>query len=334
MFFTREKENHRLVIGGATMGTSFSVQVVVDPNFSPGEIRSLREKLSADIEQIIDGVVQRMSFRSPDSEISRFNRFRGAGWFPVTRDTARVVSCALKISGLSGGSFDITMEPLVTLWGFGPGSETGRIPTDREIAEASERVGYRNLRVRRFPPMLKKRNPRVTCDFSAIAKGFAVDRIAEYLDAARYRRYLVEIGGEIRSRGKNHVHQAWSVGIETPDSDGKALQRVVRLNGNSIATSGDTHIYFEKDGVRYGHSIHPATGRPLAPDLASVTVIHPRCMVADALATAIIVLGSEKGHEFALASKLAALLIVRSPRGLAEKMTPRFIRYLAEPAHA
>lgn len=330
MFFFRGIENPRLVIGGAAMGTSFSVQVVLRRKISPIQYRARQEKLSRDIGRIIDGIVKKMSCHSPTSEISRFNRFQGGEWFSVSRDTARVVSCALKISELSGGVFDITLEPLVTLWGFGPNGKTGRIPTDREIAEALERVGYQNLRVRLFPPMLRKGNPRVTCDLSAIAKGFAVDRIAKYLDAAGYRNYLVEIGGEIRSRGQNHAHRAWSVGIETPDSDGMALLRTVRLKNNSIATSGDTHIYFVKEGIRYGHAIHPATGRPLARDLASVTVIHSSCMQADALATAIIVLGPEKGYEFALKWKLAALLIVRNPGGLTEKMTPRFSRHLAE----
>lgn len=155
----------RLFISGTAMGTSFSVQVVLNPNFSAREVGFLRERLSLKIGRIIEGVVNKMSFHSPDSEISRFNRFRGKEWFPVSRDTARVVSCALKISNLAGGAFDITLEPLVTLWGFGPNGKTGRIPPDREIAEVLERVGYRNLRARRFPPMLKKKIPEspATC---------------------------------------------------------------------------------------------------------------------------------------------------------------------------
>lgn len=320
----------RLFISGTAMGTSFSVQVVLNPNFSAREVGFLRERLSLKIGRIIEGVVNKMSFHSPDSEISRFNRFRGKEWFPVSRDTARVVSCALKISNLAGGTFDITLEPLVTLWGFGPNGKTGRIPPDREIAEVLERVGYRNLRARRFPPMLKKKDPRVTCDLSAIAKGFAVDRVAEYLESAGYRHYLVEIGGEIRSRGKNHLRQAWTIGIETPDSDGMGILKAVRQRKNAVATSGDTHTYFEKGGERYAHTIDPATGRPLSGNLASVTVIDSSCMQADALATAILVLGPEKGYEFALKRKLAALLVVRNQFGLAEKMTPRFGRYLAE----
>jgi FAD:protein FMN transferase len=330
MFFSRGTKNPGLVVSGPAMGTSFSIQVVLGRKISSIRYDTIQEKLSRDIGRIIDGIVERMSVRSPASEIYRFNHFQGNGWFPVSADTARVVSHALKISERSGGAFDITMGPLIAIWGFGPEKKIGIIPADGEIEKALQLVGYRNLRVRIFPPALKKENPGICCDLSAIAKGYAVDRVAEYLESAGYRRYLVEIGGEIRSRGKNHLRQAWTIGIETPDSDGMDILKAVRLRKNAVATSGDTHIYFENEGQRYAHTIDPATGRPLSGNLASVTVIDSSCMQADALATAILVLGPEKGYKFAVKSKRPAFLIIRREEGLSEIMTPSFRRYLAE----
>jgi FAD:protein FMN transferase len=330
MIFSRGTENPRLVVSGPAMGTSYTIQVVLGRKISSIRYDALQVKLTRDIGKIIDGIVERMSVRSPASEIYRFNHFQGNGWFPVSADTARVVSHALKISERSGGAFDITMGPLIAIWGFRAEQKSGIIPADSEIEEALRRVGYRNLRARIFPPALKKENPGICCDLSAIAKGFAVDRVAEYLESIGYRRYLVEIGGEIRSRGKNHLRQAWTVGIEMPDSDGMGILKAVRLGKNAVATSGDTHIYFEKGGTRYAHTIDPATGRPLSHNLASVSVIHSSCMEADALATAILVLGPEKGYEFALESKRPALLVIRLENGLSEKMTASFRRYLAE----
>ena len=330
MFFSKGIETPRLVVSGPAMGTSFTVQVVFRRKISPVQYHARQEKLSRGIGRIIDSIAERMSFHSPVSEISRFNQFRENGWFPVSADTARVVSRALKISEQSVGAFDITLGPLIAIWGFGPEKKKGTTPADNEIKEALARVGYRNLQVRLSPPALKKENPEICCDLSAIAKGFAVDEVAGYLKSAGYRHYLVEIGGEIKSRGKNHVHQTWTVGIETPDSDGMGILRAVLLGKNAVATSGDTHVYFEIGGQRYAHTIDSATGRPLAHNLASVSVIDSSCMKADALATAILVLGPEKGYEFALESKRPALLIFRQGKGLAVKMTPSFRRYLVK----
>jgi FAD:protein FMN transferase len=330
MFFSSGTENPRLVVSGPAMGTSYSIQVVLRRKISSIRYDTLREKLSRDIGRIIDGIVERMSVHSPASEICRFNQFQGNEWFPVSADTARVVSHALKISERSGGAFDITLGPLIAIWGFGAEKKNGIIPADSEIEEALHRVGFRSLQIRLSPPALKKEHPGIRCDLSAIAKGFAVDEVAEHLESIGYRRYLVEIGGEIRCRGKNHTSQAWTIGVEAPDSDGMEILRTVRLGKNAVATSGDTHIYFEKGGKRYAHTIDPATGRPLSHNLASVTVIHSSCMEADALATAILVLGPEKGYEFALESKRPALLVIRRKNGLSEKMTSSFRRYLAE----
>ena len=192
-----------------------------------------------------------------------------------------------------------------------------------------ERIGYQNLFVRQSPPSIKKKNPGIYCDLSAIAKGFGVDKVAEYLDSKGFVHYLVEIGGEVRAKGVKPGGQPWRVAIAVPDGS-SSYQRVLLLKNISMATSGDYQNYFEKDGKRYSHTIDPCTGRPITHTLASVTVIHESCMMADALATAINVLGPGKGYELAIKENLPVFLIIKKRGGFVEKMTPLFEDILAK----
>ena len=194
-------------------------------------------------------------------------------------------------------------------------------PTQLQVAKT--RVGYEKIHIDLSAPALKKEIPEVYCDLSAIAKGFGVDRIASYLDSLGINRYFIEIGGELRTKGHNHLGQPWRIGITSPAGQGE-LQKAIALNNMSMATSGDYHNYFERDGIRYSHTIDPRTGRPITHALASVTVLHKSCAYADGLATAINVMGPEKGFAYAEKHNLAVFMIVRQGDGFVEKMTSNF----------
>lgn len=305
---------------GGTMGTTFSVKVVVPDSltrfFSAPEFRS-------GIDSLLIDVNQQMSTYITDSEISRFNRFADTSWFAVSPDFARVMKEALRLHQLSGFALDITVGPLVNLWGFGPEKRGQAVPDEQELQNRLADIGAQYLDVQTSPPRLRKRNPRLVCDLSSIAKGFAVDRIGEYLEKGGIGRYLVEIGGETRTRGRNHLNQPWRIGISTPDQSGQ-LQKILRLNNMSVATSGDYHNYFEEDGVRYSHTIDPRTGKPITHRLASVTVIDASCMTADGLATALDVLGPVAGWDLAVKLDLPAMFVVRTDQGFEELATSAF----------
>jgi thiamine biosynthesis lipoprotein len=278
--------------------------------------------LKSGIETVLREINEKMSTFLKDSEISRFNRFQLSDWFSVSAETVWVIKKSFEVSEKTEGAFDITVGPLVNLWGFGSW-ETREIPEDRDIQEKLLLTDYKNIMVRLSPPALKKKRKEMICDLSAIAKGYGVDRIAQYLEAENIADYLVEIGGELRAKGKNHHNQWWRIGIATPD-DSFGIHKVVVLKNMSMATSGDYRNYFEKDGVRYSHTIDPVTGRPIAHNLASVTVLGNSCLYADALATALNVLGPEKGFDLAVRENVAAFFILRAENGFRVKSTPRF----------
>ena len=310
-------------ITGTTMGTAYSVTIPWLPAGIEGPT------LERDIEGVLTAVNAQMSTYRPDSELSGFNAAPSASWCRVSADTLAVVEEALRVSRLSGGAFDPTIGPLVDLWGFGPGGGRRGMPSGASIGETLERVGYRNIRVRIGPRALGKNREGVRIDLSGIGKGFGVDKVAEHLERLGVEYYLVEIGGELRGRGYNPRGEIWRVGIERPPAAQGAARRVVRLGGQAVATSGDYRIFFEHGGARYSHIIDPRDGRPVGHGLVSVTVIAPTTMQADALSTALMVLGPRAGADLARREQIAALFIARSDYGVSETMSPAFARYLA-----
>lgn len=320
----KSKLPYLLVIDGPTMGTVYSVKIV-SSDLSTAKADSL--SLRRGIDSLLHRINQQMSTYQETSELSLFNQYRGKDWFAVSSELGLVVEKSLEISELSGGAFDVTVGPLVNLWGFGPEERDELLPAEKEILERKKLVGYEKLQVQFTPPALKKEIPEMYCDLSAIAKGYGVDKVGEYLEKCGIKNYLVDIGGEIRTRGKNHLSQFWKIGVSTPD-DRYEIQKVLTLDDLSVATSGDYRNYFEKDGVRYSHTIDPQTGRPITHHLASVTVLHDSCMIADGLATAIDVLGPEKGFQLAEKLGLPVFLIIREDTGFMEKMTPQFEKIL------
>jgi len=305
------------------MGTTWSVKL----SQYPGEL--VAKKLNTDIEQLLEQINDQMSTYRPDSELSRFNKHQGADWFEVSPGTARVIDEALRISELSDGAFDVTVGPLVNLWRFGPDKKNKAFPTDQEVESARARVGYKKLHVRLAPPGLRKTQPDIYVDLSAIAKGYGVDRIAEYLEGENLNNYLVEIGGEVRARGTKSNAKAWRVGIEAPLVNQRKVQWAVEIGDRAMATSGDYRNYFEHEGKRYSHTIDPRTGRPVDHTLTSVSVVADSCMEADALATMLMVLGPDKAYSFAGSQNLGALLITRKAKGFSEKTTQKFPQLIA-----
>jgi thiamine biosynthesis lipoprotein len=312
IFPTRRVE----IVSGQTMGTYYRVSLV------PRGRRGIAETLHGEIRSTLDRVEALMSTYRADSELSRFNATISTDWVPVSSDVAKVVALALEVGKHSGGRYDITIGPLVNLWSFGPERRPSRPPSDQELAQARARVGLERLAVRSNPPALRKTQSDLYVDLASIAKGFGVDQVAELLDRHEVRDYCVDIGGEVRARGRNARRNAWQVAVERPVSGECSAARIVPLADRAMATSGDYRNYFEEHGVRYSHILDRQTGRPMQHALGSVTVVDRCCARADAWATALFVAGPDEGFELAVAHELPALFITRSGETFSEKCTP------------
>jgi thiamine biosynthesis lipoprotein len=307
-----------ITLTGKSMGTTYSVKLSALPE------GVTQATLQAEIDRCLDTINRHMSTWIEDSEISRFNRYRDTDWFPVSSETAFVVKSAIEVSQQTEGAFDVTVGPLVNLWGFGPDPAGHALPEPARIEAAHARVGYRFLEARDDPPALRKSRADVSVDLSAIAKGFGVDQVAAVLEKRSITNFMVEIGGEIRAEGVKPDGTPWRIGIETPTPFSRGIQRAVALTGQSMATSGDYRNFVVIDGKRYSHTIDPKTGWPVDHQLTSVSVIAENCMLADAYATAIVVLGPDEGYHWAEQKGLAALLIVRDGERFLEKPTRGF----------
>lgn len=258
------------------------------------------------------------------SDVGRFNAAAHNDWIDVSPPTIECVRLAMQIGRESGGLFDITAGPLVKLWGFGPGQGWQGVPRQSQIEEARSRVGLDQLEVREHPPAIRKHDSTIELDLSSIAKGFAVDLACETLDGLAVRDYCVEVGGEIRTMGRNARGVPWQIAIETPSPHEPGAHCIVPLSGLAMATSGDYRIYSEQDGVRYPHVIDPRTGWPVGHNLASVTVVDTSCARADGWATALMVAGPHAGFELARKHGIRALFITRTDQGFIETQTETF----------
>lgn len=289
---------------GNTMGTSYTIKYRHSPDMPPSQA------IQEEIEQHLTEINQIMSTYDPESELSRFNRADTTDWISVSTPLYTVLKVALEIGQQSKGAFDITIGPLVNLWGFGPEVRLERIPDQAEIAAILERTGHDKLMLHETSSTVRKTRSDVYMDLSGIAKGYAVDQIAAMLERHDIKHYMVEIGGEIRARGMNAQEIPWQIGIDKPQPYDRSLQKVLSLKNTALATSGNYRNYFMIDNQRYMHVIDPATGWPAENHLASVTVLADTCMLADAWATALLVLGLERGMIIAEQHGLSVLFIV------------------------
>lgn len=323
-FWSCAQENKSISysISGSTMGTSYSVK------FIDSDEKVILAKIQTKVDSVLNVVNQQMSTYIKNSEISLFNSLKDTSWFKVSKDVALVMHEARKLYEDTDGIYDITVGPIVNLWGFGPDLSTNSIPSNKEIRKVKQKVGASKLFVDTDKSRIRKSIPDLYCDLSSIAKGFGVDKIGLLLEKYKITNYMVEIGGEVRTKGLNENKENWRIGISTPLSNG--LQKIISLTDISVATSGDYLNYFEKNGIRYSHLIDIRTGRPIKHSLASVSVLHANCSTADAIATAINVMGPDLGYKFALEKKLPIFMIVREGQEFIEKMTPQFEKYIYE----
>ena len=313
------KTKEQIAFNGLTMGTTYSVKVIPADSSPAIAANVLKEK----VDSVLIVVNNQMSTYIPESEISQFNELDKTEWIDISEDFAFVLDESIKICKLTGNSLEITIGPVVNLWGFGPEQRPHTIPSDDEIKNRMQFVGVDNLEVRLNPPAVKKDIPNLKIDLSSTAKGFGVDKVFDLLTELGYKNVMVEIGGEVRASGKNQKNELWKIGISTPDQSG-GIEKVVPLSNIAMATSGDYWNYFEEDGIRYSHTIDPLIGRPITHKLASVTVFNSTCMQADGLATGIFVMGPEKGYNFAVAQELAVYMIVKSDTGFRIVKSPKF----------
>ncbi len=309
---------------GQTMGTSFSIKASVLPD----GVKT--NQLNIEIKELLELVNDQMSTYRPQSELSIINNSDSVEWQPVSEALYSVLAEAKRISDLTEGAFDITVGPLVNLWGFGPDPLSFQAPSNEAILLAMRRIGYRNLKLRDEPLSIKKNHSDLYLDLSAIAKGYGVDQVGLLLEKLGIKDYLVEIGGELRLRGRKPDGNAWRIAIEKPSSEQRMIQKIVSITDMSVATSGDYRNYFEVEGVRFSHTIDPRTGKSINHNLASVTVLSETAMEADAWATAFMVLGAEDGLRLAEQLHLPVLFITKTAQGFSETSTSAYRDYFKE----
>ncbi len=303
-----DKEPDVVRLSGETMGTTFNVTAI-------GE--DLDETaLAASVEETLAAVNAKMSNWDPNSEVSTFSASTSTDPVAVSDEFALVLAAANDVHNKTDGAFDVTLGPLIELWGFGPRKPEDPVPSDADIEAALAGVGQnRLLTLDAEAGTLAKSEPGVGINLSAIAKGYGIDAVAETLRDAGIENYLVEIGGDLVSKGQNDKGETWQIGIEKPQAGSQSLQLIVSLDDRGMASSGDYKNYFEQDGVRYSHIIDPTTGRPITHRTTSVTVLAENAMMADAWATAMLALGQEKGMQLAEEHKLAVYFISRDVTG-------------------
>jgi FAD:protein FMN transferase len=305
---------------GMTMGTSYNIKASKLPDsLTPTEI-------TRQVKALLEKVNGQMSTYQKDSELSILNQNTSTDWIPVSPELYEVVKEAIKISQLSNGLFDVTVGPLVNLWGFGPQEMSLSPPGEAAIKEGLNQIGYNRLKLKGDSLAVKKDIPGLYVDLSGIAKGYGVDQVGLLLEHLGILDYMVEIGGEIRVKGKNNQGKPWQIAVEKPTAEKRAIEKVLAITDTGMATSGDYRNYFEVEGVRFSHTIDPKTGRPINHKLASVTVLSETSMVADGLATAFMVMGPDEGYQFAEKNQIAAFFIIKSDKGFDQKMSSAFLK--------
>jgi thiamine biosynthesis lipoprotein len=309
-----------IALSGNTMGTTYHIKLVANDKLPDSQL------LQAEIDLALEQVNDQMSTYRKDSELSKFNSLQLAQSMPVSPDTITVINEGIRLHQLTEGALDITLGPLVNLWGFGPDKKPIKTPSQQDIDVAMAKTGIAGLSV--DGDKLVKHNGDLYVDLSSIAKGFGVDKMASLLDKYGVTGYLIEIGGELRIKGTKDDGIPWRVAIEQPSNEGREIQQVIAPGTIGLATSGDYRNYFEEGGQRFSHLIDPRTGMPIKHRLASVTVLHPDCMTADGFATAMMVLGTQASLALAKEQNLAIMLIEKQEQGFQVFYSEAFKAYV------
>lgn len=300
---------------GPTMGSTYTVKYVARSGAAD------KAQLWRDTESVLAEIDKQLSTYRPDSDIEIFNALPAGECLSVPDAVRELVLAGQRLSDESDGALDLTIEPLLNLWGFGPHGKGEQVPTAEEIAAARQDVGHGYLQVN-GEQLCKQRAVQV--DFNSIAAGYAVDRVSAMLESSGVGSYLVEITGELKARGHKPDGSPWRIAIEAPRDNERVAQRIVELDGLAVSTSGDYRNYFERDGIRYSHTLDPQTGAPIDHHLAAVTVVDPSTLRADGLSTVLMVMGPERGLTYAAEWQIAAFFVIREGQEFVSKSTEAF----------
>ncbi|MHC8393943.1 FAD:protein FMN transferase [Pseudomonas sp. LB3P93] len=302
---------------GPTMGSRYSIQYVRHSS-TPGP-----KAVQAEVENILAEVDRQFSTYRSDSDIEHFNDLPANRCQKMPAPILKLVRVGERLSEQSEGSFDLTVEPLLNLWGFGPQARNEKVPSAQALAEVRQRVGYQHLRI--DGDQLCK-DAAVEVDFNSIAAGYAVDTIAAKLEAMGIHNYLAEATGELKAAGKKLDGSPWRVALEEPRDDQQVAERIIAVDGYGVSTSGDYRNYFQQDGKRYSHTFDARTGAPVSHTLASVTVINPSALMADGLSTLLLILGPERGWDYAEKHDIGAFFVIRADTGFVTRTNQAFER--------
>lgn len=304
-------------ISGPTMGSTYSIKYVRQVGLPAAA------EVQVEVEQILAEVDRQLSTYRSDSDIERFNQLPANRCQAMPPSVIELVRVGEQLSEQSDGSYDLTVEPLLNLWGFGPQAREEKVPDAKALAEVRQRVGHGHLRI--DGNQLCK-DAAVEVDFNSIAAGYAVDLIAARLEALGIHNYLAEATGELKAAGRKLDGSPWRIALEEPRDDRQVAERIVTIEGYGLSTSGDYRNYFVQGGQRFSHTLDARTGAPVAHALASVTVIHPSAMMADGLSTLLLILGPERGWDYAKKHDIAAFFVIRADTGFVTRTSQAFER--------
>lgn len=313
------------VFQGKTMGTVWRVT-------ASGLTSEQAKQLPHLIQQRLDADDQELSTWKKDSWLSHFNQNPSIEPQPISDNVAAIISSSLYVGRMTEGAMDITVGPLVNLWGFGPHAIPTRTPSVSQINAAKKRVGLPHLTLSETVNgnTLRKDIPDLYVDLSTVGEGFAADHLARLMEQQGVRNYLVSVGGALISRGQHLQGQPWRVAVQKPTDKMNQAQVVVDLQGHGISTSGDYRNYYELEGKRISHIIDPSTGHPIEHHLVSATVIATTALEADAWDTGLMVLGTEKAKALAIRLNLAVYLITKQGDQLVGWASPTFKTFMVD----
>lgn len=335
-------KSEKTLWSGATMGTTYHITLA--QNLSEQEKKQVAERVDSELKKINN----LMSSYIKNSELMRFNQAPVNEKFQLTSETYEVLNISKEIYTLSDGALNIALSPLIELWGFGSQDVQADSPNQQMIDSALRKTNFKNLNLIvesncGLSHVENLKQPKADCYFankpiqdlslnvSAVAKGYAVDHLSKlFKQEYGYQNFLIEIGGEVFASGQKADGSTWRLGLEKPDARQGVVQVALNLKNKAVATSGDYRNYFEKDGVRYSHTIDPNTGYPIRHNLASVSVVHDSVAYADAWSTALNVLGPKKGYAKAVEHNLAAYFIERVDKQFVVRYTPQFETFIAQ----
>ena len=309
--------------GGPTMGSHYSLKYV------PGSETPEPEALKVEVEALLGQIDEQLSTWRSNSSTSEFNLLPAGRCQVVPESMLELVAVGQQLSASSAGAFDLTLQPLLELWGFAYQSRAERVPTAEQIAAVRQNIGQQYLRI---DGRKLCKDVALQLDFNSIAAGYSVDLIAQHLAKAGIKSYLLDVTGELKGVGRKPDGSHWHIAIEAPRDDQQVVQLILTLDGQGVSTSGDYRNYFEQDGRRYSHTLDPLTAAPISHNLASVTVVDPSTLRADGLSTLLMVLGPQRGFDFAEQQGVAAFFVTRVEQGFEVKGTSTFNRQFGEGA--